>query len=96
MTWTIRKKGEVYLIEQDRKGMKVINPKDAEWVYQCLIYGASHKNEVLASFSTKENNEKPSEKFAYEILNDLQNKDANGLNKEDVHKELNKLMGDIL
>jgi len=62
MTWTIRKKGEVYLIEQDRKGMKVLNPKDAEWIYQCLIYAASRKEEVIASFSTKGNNLEGGEK----------------------------------
>ena len=72
-----------------------------KWIYVKTLSDPlkEFKQECLAkvSFSTGENKEKESEKFAYSLLTEPTNKDTSTtVSVQEAQKELNKLMNDLL
>lgn len=89
--WKYRKKGERIVIECDRK-YKATLPIDAEQTFNALIRLRQQENTPIASTSSKEDNKKPAQKFAQELLNETPEKDA----IKEFQAQANKLMSNIL
>ena len=90
----IRKKGDRYQLDklQDSRVIKswTLNPKKLGEMFECPL-----ENSPKVSKIDEQNEQKGSQTFAYDVLSEPAKMDTSSLKKEDVHEELNKLMGDV-
>lgn len=90
---------EKYRYRTKENKIQVQKLQDGKWISRTLPSPETTFNWLCpgkVSEKNPENNEKIAEKFAQEKLNDPENEDTKPITDLDIHRELNKLMGDLL